>query len=70
MVITAKIGTLALRAVKVHLKRKPPEVGDVFEVYEDLDAHLRPKPGTRRSRVRCTEIKDIGGGQVWFCERW
>ena len=70
MILSAKIGTHSLQKVKVFRKRNAPKVGDTFEVYESLDRNLRPCSGTQPIRVRCTEIRDIGGEPLYFLDRW
>jgi hypothetical protein len=63
LVIYCKIGTWSSQRLPVVRKRKLPIVGETFEVRE-----VEHSP--RGTRVRCTDIKDLGGGEIlYYLER-
>ena len=60
MRLRVKIGTHASDILVIR-KRKPPEVGEVFEA-------RRAEPGAKYERYQCTEIRDVFG-PFYFVER-
>lgn len=66
MLLLAKIGTLSTQLVRVVRLRKLPDVGQVFQVYENIDRNKRPIPGTKPVQVRLTQVVGRPGSDALY----
>ena len=58
-----KVGTMPAEWRSTYKRRTPPKPGEVFK--------LRPKQRHQRAtRVRCTEVHDLGSALLYFVERF
>ena len=62
MWIYVKIGTMPQQRVRVVRKRKPPKVGDLFQIYG-------PEKYSKKERMYCHEVRDMGNYDLYFLER-
>lgn len=63
MILYFKVGTMSGKHYKVRYKRKPPKVGDIFEIVDPNERWAKPE------RVYCTEIRDVGGEMLYVVAR-
>lgn len=65
MTLNFKVGTMPVRKYHACRLRKPPTVGQVFEIVD------KAVPMSPPFRVRLSEVRaHTGAGDIYFVERW